>query len=135
MDMMPDFNVPVRAGKSCFPGLKSTTFSIVAVDPSTGECGAAVASKFPAVGKVVAHVRGGVGAFCTQYYHRPEWGVAALDMLESGLLPEEVLGRLLRNDDGRGHRQLAIIDMAGRSASRNPDQIVFKETGKLNTCL
>ena len=119
---MPNFSAPIHTGQACFPGLKSATFSIVAVDPSTGECGAAVASKFPAVGKIVPHVRGGVGAFCTQCYHRPEWGVAALDMLESGLLPEEVLGRLLRNDDGRGHRQLAIIDMAGRSASRNPDQ-------------
>jgi len=99
----------------------SGTFSIVAVDPETGVCGAAVASKFPAVGKVVPYVRANVGAFCTQHHHHPEWGEVALDMLEAGVLPEEVLGRLLRDDPARGKRQLAIIDMAGRAANRNPD--------------
>jgi hypothetical protein len=44
----------------------SGTFSIVAVDPEAGVCGAAVASKYPAVGRVVPYVRAGVGAFCTQ---------------------------------------------------------------------
>jgi hypothetical protein len=52
----------------------SRTFSITGIDPDTGECGAAVASKYPAVGKVVPHVRAGVGAFCTQHYHVPTWG-------------------------------------------------------------
>ncbi len=37
------------------------TFSIAAVDPESGVCGAAVASKYPAVGKVVAHARADVG--------------------------------------------------------------------------
>ena len=83
-------------------------------------CGAAVASKYPAVGKFVPYVRANVGAFCTQHGHNPEWGEAALDMLEAGVLPEEVLGRLLRDDPMHGKRQLAIIDMAGRAANRNP---------------
>ena len=39
------------------------TFSIVAVDPEAGVCGAAVASKYPAVGKVVPWARAGVGAY------------------------------------------------------------------------
>jgi uncharacterized Ntn-hydrolase superfamily protein len=98
----------------------SGTFSIVAVDPETRVCGAAVASKCPAVGKLVPHVRANVGAFCTQHHHNPEWGEAALDMLEAGSLPEEVMGRLLRDDPSAGKRQLAIIDMAGRAANRNP---------------
>ena len=33
----------------------SATFSMVAVDPETGTCGAAVASKYPAVGKFVPY--------------------------------------------------------------------------------
>lgn len=96
------------------------TFSIVAVDPETGVCGAAVASRYPAVGKVVPHVRAGVGAFCTQYWGEPKWGERALDLLAKGKLPEEVLGELLRDDKSRDKRQLAIIDMAGRAANRNP---------------
>jgi uncharacterized Ntn-hydrolase superfamily protein len=96
------------------------TFSIVAVDPETGVCGAAVASKYPAVGKVVPYVRAGVGAFCTQHWHNPDWGESALDMLAKGDLPEQVLAELLRDDTKRDKRQLAIIDMSGRAANRNP---------------
>src|SRR6516225_1804883 len=69
----------------------TATFSIVAVDPDTGVCGAAVASKYPAVGKVVPYVRAGVGAFCTQHWHNPDWGRQALDLLAAGTPPEEVL--------------------------------------------
>lgn len=98
----------------------SGTFSIVAVDPETGECGAAVASRYPAVGRVVPYVRAGVGAFCTQHWHNPRWGEVALDGLESGKLPLAVLASLLENDKRRDKRQLAIIDMRGRVAGHNP---------------
>jgi uncharacterized Ntn-hydrolase superfamily protein len=98
----------------------SGTFSIVAVDPETGIAGAAVASKYPAVGKVVPYCRAGVGAFCTQHWHNPSWGEKALDLLEQGHGSEEVLGILLKEDDRRDKRQLAIIDMKGRAANRNP---------------
>jgi len=98
----------------------SGTFSIVAVDPNNEVCGAAVASKYPAVGKVVPYVRAGVGAFCTQHWHNPPWGERALDLLAQGRLPEEVLAELLRSDPQKDKRQLAIIDMSGRAANRNP---------------
>jgi uncharacterized Ntn-hydrolase superfamily protein len=98
----------------------SATFSIVAVDPSSGVCGAAVASKYPSVGKVVPYVRADVGAFCTQHWHQPEWGKRALDLLEKGRHPGEVLAELLRDDPHRDKRQLAVIDMAGRAANLHP---------------
>lgn len=98
----------------------SQTFSIVAVDPETGVTGAAVASKYPAVGKVVPYVRAGVGAFCTQHWHHPPWGEKALDLLAEGHDPETVLGMLLKDDARKDKRQLAIINMAGRAANRNP---------------
>ena len=41
-------------------------------------------------------------------------------MLAAGKLPEEVLAALLRDDGRRDKRQLAIIDMKGRAANRNP---------------
>jgi uncharacterized Ntn-hydrolase superfamily protein len=102
------------------PSEKIATFSIAAVDPDNGVCGAAVASKYPAVGKVVAHARSGVGAFCTQHYGVTKWGTPALDLLAAGKLPEEVLTELLREDKQPGGRQLAVIDMKGRSAQRHP---------------
>jgi uncharacterized Ntn-hydrolase superfamily protein len=109
-----------RSGTATPPEEIISTFSIAAADPETGECGAAVASMYPAVGKVVAFARAGVGAFCTQHYGVTKWGEKALDLLASGKLPEEVLGELLRDDKGRDGRQLGIIDMQGRAAHRNP---------------
>jgi uncharacterized Ntn-hydrolase superfamily protein len=96
------------------------TFSIAAVDPENGVCGAAVASKYPAVGRVVPYVRAGVGAFCTQHWHNPEWGPKALDLMAQGKAPEEVLAELLRGDPNREKRQLAVVDMKGRAVNRNP---------------
>lgn len=43
-----------------------------------------------------------------------------MDLLEQGRGPEEVLGILLKEDPRRDKRQLAIIDMQGRAANRNP---------------
>ncbi len=98
------------------------TFSIVAVDPKTGVVGAAVASKYPAVGKVVPYVKAGVGAFCTQHYHNPKFGPIALDLLEQGKPPEEVLRTLLEDDKQRDFRQLAVVDAQGRAANINPSR-------------
>lgn len=100
----------------------TATFSIVAVDPENHVCGAAVASKYPAVGKVVPYVRADVGAFCTQHYHVPKWGEPALDLLQQGKRPEDVFSELLKDDKSRGLRQLAIIDMQGRAAVHNPTE-------------
>ncbi len=98
----------------------TATFSIVAADPENRVCGAAVASKYPAVGKVVPYVRADVGAFCTQHHHVPKWGEPALDMLQQGKRPEAVISELLRDDADAELRQLAIIDMQGRAAVHNP---------------
>ncbi len=99
---------------------KVATFSIAAVDPETGECGGAVASMYPAVGKVVVHARADVGVFCTQHYDVRAWGTPALDRLGEGKLPEEVLTEFLRKDKQPGQRQLAIVDMKGNSAQHHP---------------
>jgi uncharacterized Ntn-hydrolase superfamily protein len=98
----------------------SATFSMVAVDPDQQICGAAVASKYPDVGNVVPYVRAGVGAFCTQHYHVPQWGERALDLLQEGRRPEAVLADLLADDLRPEQRQLAVIDMRGRAAVHNP---------------
>lgn len=115
------FTIPLAADP--IPGAAdgiTATFSIAAVDPDTGVCGGAVASKYPAVGKVVVHARAGVGAFCTQHYDVRAWGPKALDLLGGGKLPEEVLAELMRADKLPGQRQLAMIDMLGRTAQHHP---------------
>ena len=96
------------------------TFSIVAIDPTAGEAGVAVASKYPAVGSVVPFVRAGVGAFATQCHSNPPWGPRALDMMAKGMHPSDIIAALLKDDDKPGLRQLALIDMQGRAANHNP---------------
>ena len=100
----------------------SATFSIVAVDPETGICGAAVASKYPAVGAVVPYVRGGVGAFCTQHYapSRRLGPASARNARSRASRRAKCWPSCVRDDDRPGTRQLAIIDRHGRTAQHNP---------------
>ncbi len=93
------------------------TFSLCAVDRETGEAGAAVTTRVPFVGRAVPWVRAGVGAVATQAWTVVEYGRRGLDLMEEGLAPDEVLERLLADDNGREERQLGLIDMEGRTAA------------------
>lgn len=93
------------------------TFSIVAVDPKTGEIGVAVQSKFIAVGAVVPWAKAGVGAIATQSYANTLYGPVGLELLSQGLHPEEVLERLISADPDRELRQVGIVDAQGRAAA------------------
>ena len=98
------------------PELEFHTFSIVAIDPHTGESGVAVTSRRPCVGNAVPWVRPGIGAVATQGGTRLEYGNDLLDLLEGGLSPQEAMDRVVAADDGRERRQVGVIDMLGRSA-------------------
>ena len=93
------------------------TFSLCAVDRETGETGVAVTTRVPFVGRAVPWVRAGVGAVATQAWTIVEYGRQGLDLLEQGLEPTAALERLLAEDQGRELRQLAILDVQGRSAA------------------
>ncbi len=93
------------------------TFSIVACDLKSEEWGVAVQSKFFAVGSVVPWAQANVGAVATQAYANTSYGPRGLRLLSSGLTAEEALDRLLSDDEGREHRQVALIDSQGRSAA------------------
>ncbi len=93
------------------------TFSIVAHDSATGELGIAVASRFFTVGNVVPWAKAGVGAVATQAYANTSFGWRGLDLLESGLTPEEVREVLVRNDDNPSRRQFGIVSADGQSAT------------------
>lgn len=93
------------------------TFSIVALDPATGDLGIAVQSKFPNVRAVVPWARAGVGAVATQSFAKVSFGNDGLDLLERGATAEEALGILLRNDPLREQRQVGIVDARGHAAT------------------
>ena len=94
-----------------------STFSLCAIDPATGQSGAAVTTRVPFVGRAVPHVRAGVGAVCTQASTVVEYGPRGLDLMAKGVEPAAAVAQLLADDQQRESRQLGMIDMKGRSAA------------------
>lgn len=93
------------------------TFSLVALDPETGELGVAVASRFLAVGAVVPVARAGVGAMATQALANVAYGPDGSALLADGVGAVDVVARLTGLDPHRDHRQLGIVDAAGGAAT------------------
>src|SRR6478672_1551767 len=96
-----------------------STFSIVAIDPQTGELGVAVASRYFSVGSVVPWAMAGVGAVATQANVNVGYGQQALDLLRQGLTAPEVLKKIMADDkfEGKDGRQVAIVDAKGNVAA------------------
>jgi uncharacterized Ntn-hydrolase superfamily protein len=93
------------------------TWSILARDPATGALGAAVATRFFAVGALAIHVEGGVAALATQALINPMYAIHGMPRLRAGETPEAVVAALLAGDAGRDNRQIHILDATGRIAS------------------
>jgi len=91
------------------------TYSIVARDESTGEIGAGVQSHWFSVGTVVPWALAGVGAVVTQSFTNPAFGPEGLRRLSEGSTPKEAVEGMVSKDDGRDFRQLAVMDIQGRS--------------------
>lgn len=97
------------------------TFSIAAVDPSTGESGVAVTTRVPCVGNGVPWVRAGVGAVATQASTRTAYGAELLDMLEQGMSPTEALATAIARDPAANRRQVGVVALDGRTAQHTGD--------------
>jgi uncharacterized Ntn-hydrolase superfamily protein len=100
------------------------TWSILARDPATGALGAAVATRFFAVGALAIHVEGGVAALATQALINPMYAVQGMARLGAGEAPDAVAAALLAEDAGREHRQLHMIDASGRIAQHTGENCV-----------
>src|SRR4051812_2811119 len=95
------------------------TFSIVAYDPATGDCGVTVASKYFSVGAVVPWAEAGTGCVATQANVNVGYGPRGLELLRQGLTARQVIDKLLADDTfpGKDGRQLAVIDSKGSVAA------------------
>lgn len=93
------------------------TYSIVARDPETGEMGVAVQSHWFSVGSIVSWGEAGVGVVATQSFVNPGFGPNGLELLKSGITAEQVVDKLIEEDEGRDVRQLAILDVNGKVKS------------------
>jgi len=93
------------------------TYSIVGCDLEARQWGVAVQSKFLAVGALCPFAEAEVGAVATQSFVNPRYGPDGLALLREGLSAEEAVERLTAADEGRGQRQLGIVDREGRAAT------------------
>jgi len=93
------------------------TYSIVACNPETGEIGVAVQSHWFSVGSIVSWAEAGAGAIATQSFVNVSFGPRGLALLREGKSAEQVLDILIKSDEGRDVRQLAIVDCKGNVAA------------------
>lgn len=107
------------------------TYSIVARDSVTGEMGVAVQSHWFSVGTAVSWGEAGVGVLATQSFTNISFGVRGLELLKEGLSPQEVVDKLLSDDEGREYRQLAVLDSKGRTAAHTGAKCI-PEAGHIN---
>jgi uncharacterized Ntn-hydrolase superfamily protein len=96
---------------------RPSTFSVVARDPSNGDFGVIVQSKFPAVGSVVPWAKAEAGAIATQAWANVSYGPRGLDLLQAGKSASEVLRIMLKDDPGAQHRQVGIVDQKGHAVA------------------
>jgi uncharacterized Ntn-hydrolase superfamily protein len=96
------------------------TFSILAMDPATGEIGGAVQSRVFSVGNGVLWAEAGVGVAATQAIVDVSYGPQALEWLRKGLSAEQVVKQVLSNDTdpdsvgwAKAGRQFAVLDAKG----------------------
>jgi uncharacterized Ntn-hydrolase superfamily protein len=92
------------------------TWSILARDEA-GRLGAAIASRFFAVGALCVHTRRGVGALSTQALMNPLYGPEGMALLAAGRTPAQVVEALTAADAGRDQRQLHVLPAQGRGAA------------------
>jgi uncharacterized Ntn-hydrolase superfamily protein len=98
--------------------IQAGTFSIVAADPTTGEVGCAVQSRYFAIGAVTPWVRAGVGAVATQAMGVvARTGERALSALAAQVDPAAALDQALAEDNDRELRQLGAVSADGRAAA------------------
>ena len=117
--------------------MRHGTYSIVALDPATGELGAAVQSHWFSVGSLCTWARPGVGVVATQSVVEPAHGPHALDLIADGASASAALAELIEADPLGAVRQVGVIDADGVVAVHTGPQCIpyaGHATGEHWTC-
>ncbi len=93
--------------------IRLMTYSIIAFDPDSGECGVAVQSNWFSVGSLVTFAEPGVGAVATQANVDVGYGPRGLALMRAGRSAPEALAELVPADPLESERQVAMIDIHG----------------------
>jgi uncharacterized Ntn-hydrolase superfamily protein len=95
----------------------TSTVSIAARCPATGQLGVAAVTAVLGVGKLVPHAEAGTGAVATQAMVNPYHARDGLRMMSEGASAPEALRRVIATDPDRESRQTAMIDGRGVTAA------------------
>jgi len=93
--------------------IRRVTYSIVAFDPDSGQCGVAVQSNWFSVGGLVTFAEPGVGAVATQANVEVGYGPRGLALMRGGRSAPEALAELIQADPLESERQVAMVDVRG----------------------
>jgi uncharacterized Ntn-hydrolase superfamily protein len=113
------------------------TYSIVAIDPDSGQMGVAVQSHWFSVGSIVTWAEAGIGAIATQSFVEPAYGPLGLQLLRAGKTAQEALTALLAADQHEGVRQVAMVDALGNVAVHTGKKCIAEaghQQGKNYSC-
>ena len=101
-----------------------STYSIVALDETTGELGVAVQSHWFSVGFLVPWAKAGVGAVATLSFVKVDYGPDGLQLMESGITAVDALKTLTSKDEGEAVRQVGMIDIKGNVAAHTGSRCI-----------
>jgi uncharacterized Ntn-hydrolase superfamily protein len=113
------------------------TYSIIAFDPETRECGVAVQSHWFSVGGLVTWAEPGVGAVATQAVVEPAYGPRGLERMGAGRPAPEALVELVAADKLSMARLVAMVDAHGGVAAHTGSdcmQFAGQEVGHHHSC-
>ena len=119
------------------PTIGAVTYSIIAFDPDTRECGVAVQSHWFSVGGLVTWAEPGIGAVATQAVVEPAYGPRGLERMRAGRTAPEALAELIAADALGSARQVAMVDAhGGIAAHTGSDCMPFagQEVGHHHSC-
>ena len=91
------------------------TFSITGHCARTGMAGGAITTSSICVGSRCPHARAGVGAVATQNVTDPTLADRVFERLEAGETATEAVAAVMDGRVNADYRQLAVVDMAGRT--------------------
>lgn len=95
------------------------TFSVTGRCARTKMVGVAITTSSICVGARCPWVRAGVGAVSTQNITDPRLGNEILDYMAGGMNAEAALARAVENHAKPEHRQIAVIDIEGTTATHS----------------
>ena len=99
------------------------TYTVIGRCPRTGNLGIGITTYSLAVGATCPWFAPGRGALSTQAFTNPDLGPAAVELLDAGREPEEVLSRLRRLDADFEYRQVGVIVGSGSAAAHSGKNI------------